>query len=72
MLICDDDVYLEPEDVDFTFEVWRSHPNSLVGAFPRFHRRMKTGEWEYLVAEPMKKFQGFRRCVVISYLETIA
>ncbi|EME31801.1 alpha-1,4-N-acetylglucosaminyltransferase EXTL3 isoform 2 [Galdieria sulphuraria] len=61
VLICDDDVYVEPDDIDFTFEVWKSHPNSLVGAFPRFHRRTTSNEWEYLVAEPMKKFRTFRR-----------
>eukprot|EP00871_Galdieria_phlegrea_P002310 jgi/Galph1/307/GphlegSOOS_G5068.1 len=62
VLICDDDVYVSIEDVEFAFEVWRNNQNALVGIFPRFHRRNKeSGQWEYLVAEPVKKKGASRR-----------
>ncbi|XP_010263303.1 PREDICTED: glycosyltransferase family protein 64 C3 [Nelumbo nucifera] len=35
--ICDDDVEIDSESVEFAFNVWRSHRNRLVGFFARSH-----------------------------------
>ncbi|KAK4511197.1 uncharacterized protein ATC70_012411 [Mucor velutinosus] len=35
--IMDDDIYVDLEDLEFTFSVWRSRKDSVVGHFPRLH-----------------------------------
>ncbi len=38
----DDDMRIMVKDIDFTFSMWRRHPFSIVGNFPRFHRQEAT------------------------------
>ncbi|KAI8881593.1 glycosyltransferase family 64 protein, partial [Backusella circina FSU 941] len=35
--IMDDDIYLDLADLEFTFDIWRSRKDSVVGHFPRLH-----------------------------------
>jgi hypothetical protein len=35
--IMDDDIYVDLKDLEFTFSVWRSRKDSVVGHFPRLH-----------------------------------
>lgn len=35
--IMDDDIYVDLEDLEFTFNVWQSRKDSVVGHFPRVH-----------------------------------
>ncbi len=53
-LIADDDLLVDIRDLDFTFNMWRMHPYSIVGNFPRYHSFNATRKtpWEYHVAEP--------------------
>ncbi|GMH10742.1 hypothetical protein Nepgr_012583 [Nepenthes gracilis] len=37
VLICDDDIEVDPKSVDFAFRVWQSNPDRLVGFFARSH-----------------------------------
>ncbi|GLT67521.1 hypothetical protein SLA2020_398220 [Shorea laevis] len=50
VLICDDDVELDPKSVDFAFRIWRSNPDRLVGLFARSHDvDLQKREWIYTV-----------------------
>ncbi|KAG1139747.1 hypothetical protein G6F37_009638 [Rhizopus arrhizus] len=35
--IMDDDIFIDLKDLEFTFKVWKSHKDSVVGHFPRLH-----------------------------------
>ncbi|XP_058068422.1 glycosyltransferase family protein 64 C3 [Magnolia sinica] len=35
--VCDDDVEIDPSSLDFSFRIWRSQPDRLVGFFARSH-----------------------------------
>ncbi|KAF5936406.1 hypothetical protein HYC85_027535 [Camellia sinensis] len=37
VLICDDDVEIDPKSIEFAFKIWTSNPNRLVGFFARSH-----------------------------------
>ncbi|PSS11778.1 Glycosyltransferase family protein like [Actinidia chinensis var. chinensis] len=51
VLICDDDVEIDPKSLDFAFKVWAKNPNRLVGFFARSHDidLSRRGEWIYTV-----------------------
>ncbi|CAO3700613.1 unnamed protein product [Rhizopus stolonifer] len=36
--IMDDDIFIDLKDLEFTFDVWRSRKDSVVGHFPRLHK----------------------------------
>lgn len=53
VLIADDDIRVDLADMEYAFDVWRQHPQALVGTFPRLHHwNASAGEWEYLVSSP--------------------
>ncbi|KAI5673050.1 hypothetical protein M9H77_13414 [Catharanthus roseus] len=50
VLICDDDVELDPKSIDFAFNIWKSNPHRLVGFFARSHAYdLSTKSWIYTV-----------------------
>lgn len=52
VLICDDDLEIDPKSIDFAFNVWKSNPQRLVGFFARSHAYdLSTKSWIYTVHE---------------------
>lgn len=50
VLICDDDLEIDPKSIDFAFNVWKSNPQRLVGFFARSHAYdLSTKSWIYTV-----------------------
>lgn len=47
VLICDDDVRVSTNDIEFSFNVWKNRQDSLVGCFPRTHSKNKDGSYNY-------------------------
>jgi glycogenin len=44
--VCDDDIWVPPEDLSFGHKVWREHRDQIVGFFPRYHRADGTYEYD--------------------------
>jgi len=53
VLICDDDMFVHHEDIAYAFQIWNHSRDSLVGFFPRAHKKMEDNEYEYLTHIPM-------------------
>ncbi|KAL2896797.1 Glycosyltransferase family protein 64 C3 [Bienertia sinuspersici] len=52
ILICDDDVEVDPKAVEFAFKVWRVNQDRLIGLFSRSHGLdLRRKEWIYTVHE---------------------
>ncbi|KAK6249372.1 hypothetical protein QUC31_020937 [Theobroma cacao] len=50
VLVCDDDVEVDPKTVEFAFRMWRWNPERLIGIFVRSHDiDMTRKEWIYTV-----------------------
>lgn len=50
VLVCDDDVEVDPTTLEFAFRVWRQNPHQLVGLFARSHDfDLDRKEWAYTV-----------------------
>lgn len=50
VLICDDDVEVDPKSVEFAFRIWRSNPERMIGMFARSHGLdLARKEWIYTV-----------------------
>ncbi|KAJ9178019.1 hypothetical protein P3X46_009939 [Hevea brasiliensis] len=50
VLICDDDVEVDPKSFDFAFRIWRSNPDNLIGFFVRSHDLdLSARKWIYTV-----------------------
>ncbi|CAJ1972290.1 unnamed protein product [Sphenostylis stenocarpa] len=50
VLICDDDVEVDPRSLEFAFRVWEKNPQRLVGVFARSHDLdLNRREWVYTV-----------------------
>lgn len=48
--VCDDDVEIDPASVDFSFKIWQSNPDRLVGFFARSHDyNLEQRSWIYTV-----------------------
>ncbi|KAF8407352.1 hypothetical protein HHK36_006480 [Tetracentron sinense] len=50
VLICDDDVEIDPKSVEFAFKIWRSDQDSMIGIFARSHDLdLSRRSWMYTV-----------------------
>ncbi|KAL4335734.1 hypothetical protein GQ457_07G043620 [Hibiscus cannabinus] len=50
VLVCDDDVEVDPKTVEFAFKMWRGNPDRLIGVFVRSHDiDLTRKEWIYTV-----------------------
>ncbi|RUP48306.1 glycosyl transferase family 64 domain-containing protein [Jimgerdemannia flammicorona] len=53
VFICDDDIRVPIDDLEFAFEVWKTRQNSIVGQFPRMHKYFAENHTaEYVVSGP--------------------
>ncbi|WCJ41669.1 Nucleotide-diphospho-sugar transferases superfamily protein [Euphorbia peplus] len=50
VLICDDDVEVDPKSFEFAFQIWSSNPDRLIGSFVRSHDiDLLSKKWIYTV-----------------------
>ncbi|WJZ85013.1 hypothetical protein VitviT2T_004583 [Vitis vinifera] len=50
VIICDDDVEVDPKSIEFAFRVWAANPHRLIGLFARAHDLdLSRREWIYTV-----------------------
>lgn len=45
LYVCDDDIWMPPQDLSFAHSMWRQHREQIVGFFPRWHGA--DGTYEY-------------------------
>ncbi|KAK4049297.1 exostoses (multiple)-like 2 [Microbotryomycetes sp. JL201] len=56
VFVCDDDIYIPVDDLDFAFDVWRNRQDSIVGFFPRVHGKKKDGSTFYEMAGVYRRY----------------
>nr|XP_043638867.1 glycosyltransferase family protein 64 C3 [Erigeron canadensis] len=50
VVICDDDIEIDPKSIEFAFNVWRNNPEQLIGLFARSHEiDLVSRKWIYTV-----------------------
>lgn len=50
VLICDDDIQIPSLSISFAFRTWQSHPDRIVGFFPRSHELdLESKSWIYTI-----------------------
>lgn len=50
VLICDDDITLDPDDLKFAFQIWKENEDRIVGFSPRSHEyHLHSKSWIYTV-----------------------
>jgi len=58
ILVCDDDIRVDINDVEYAFEVWKNRPFSLVGVFPRYHAfHSQNNTYSYEIKSPERPRQ---------------
>ncbi|GJD12780.1 Exostosin-like 2 [Galdieria sulphuraria] len=58
VLICDDDMFIDHEDILYAFQIWNDSSESLTGFFPRAHRNIRENEYEYVTHIPTDSTQN--------------